>query len=376
MTKSMKEVPIQKPEPKFLLTNQDIAFGAAIDPVKRMDIFSPDDFELFIELWVTETLSNKYNKVVRCGGAGDMGRDVIAYINTGGDGPRVWDNYQCKHYNSPLTPSNIWIEIGKLCYFTYLGEYSLPSNYYFVCQKGIGNSLNKLLENPTKLKEQFISEWDKHCKDKITKKETIKLSKELLDYIDNIDFNIFNHKTPLELIKSLEGTISFASIFGGGLKKRREVPTPPPDAIQDNESVYTKKLFKAYEDSLKDTEKIVIVESKLEDYPKLKRHFERQRVYFFTAETLLDLERDTRPNNDSIVTSLKDEVYNDIIDTLESEFDNGFNRVQAVTDRARLMNLSAHPFSGIASANDTHGICHHLANENRIDWIDNDDKEK
>lgn len=170
MSNTMNEVPIQKPEPKYLLTNQDVSFGSSIDPLKRMDIFSPDDFELFIELWVTETLIEKYQKIVRCGGAGDMGRDVIAYIKSDDNTAVSWDNYQCKHYGSPLTPSNIWIEIGKLCYFTYIGRYSIPQKYYFVCQKGVGNTLNTLLEKPEELKSEFISGWDKYCKEKISKK--------------------------------------------------------------------------------------------------------------------------------------------------------------------------------------------------------------
>ena len=375
MSNIMQEVPIIKPKPKFLLTNQDVTFGSAIDPIKKMDIFSPDDFELFIELWATETLAEKYQKVVRCGGAGDMGRDVIAYIKTTDDiAVKPWDNYQCKHYGSPLTPSNIWIEIGKVCYFTYIGEYSVPENYYFVCQKGVGNTLNKLLENPQKLKEAFISEWDKYCKKKISKNKSIELTEELLKHIDNIDFNLFSYKTPLELIKSLEGSMSFASIFGGGLKRRREVPAPPPSKIDVSENTYTEKLFRAYEDSLGEQGNVKVDENKLFEYPKLKRNFERQRVFYFSAVTLLDLERDARPDNNSFAASLKDEIFDEIIDTNESEFENGFIRVQAVTDRARLINLSAHPLSGMVRPNDAHGICHHLANENKIDWVNIDDE--
>ncbi|ENJ8714543.1 hypothetical protein AB2A46_000560 [Listeria innocua] len=370
MSNTMNEVPIQKPEPKYLLTNQDVSFGSSIDPLKRMDIFSPDDFELFIELWVTETLIEKYQKIVRCGGAGDMGRDVIAYIKSDDNTAVSWDNYQCKHYGSPLTPSNIWIEIGKLCYFTYIGRYSIPQKYYFVCQKGVGNTLNTLLEKPEELKSEFISGWDKYCKEKISKKNSIELTEELLKHINSIDFSLFSHKTPLELIKSLEGSMSFASIFGGGLKKRRDVPMAPPEKIDTSENIYTEKLFRAYEDNLKKREIVEIDENKLSEYPKFKRHFDRQRVFYFSAVTLLDLERDTRPNNNTFATSLKDEVYDEIIDTIESEFENGFTRVQAVTDRARLMNFSSHPLSGIVRPNDAHGVCHHLANENRIDWVD------
>lgn len=364
----MEEIPIPKFEPVYVLTHHDLAFGQAIDPMKRMDIFSPDDFESFIELWVTESLKEQYKKVVKCGGAGDMGRDVIAYLYTKENDMKTWDNYQCKHYNSPLTPSNIWIEIGKLCYFTYLEEYTIPQNYYFVCQKGIGNKLNKLLENPQKLKSTFISEWDKSCKKEISRGKSIELTEELLKHINNIDFGIFKHKTQLELVKSIEGSLSFASIFGGGLKRRREMHSSPPQKIDENENTYTEKLFRAYEDKLGN---VLIDEAKLSNYPEFKNHFERQRVFYFTAVTLLDLERDARPNNDSWITSLKDEVFNDVIDTVEADFDNAFLRVKAVTDRARLMNHNAHPLSGMIRPDDTHGICHHLANDNRLDWLKN-----
>lgn len=370
MSNTMNEVPIQKPEPKYLLTNQDVSFGSSIDPLKRMDIFSPDDFELFIELWVTETLAEKYKKIVRCGGAGDMGRDVIAYIKSDDNTVGPWDNYQCKHYRSSLTPSNIWIEIGKLCYFTYIGKYTIPQKYYFVCQKGVGNALNALLEKPEELKSKFISGWDKYCKEKISTNKSIELTDELLKHINNIEFSCFSHKTPLELIKSLEGSMAFASIFGGGLKRRRDVSIEPPEKIDTRENIYTDKLFRAYEDNLNKHGIVKIDENKLSEYPKFKRHFDRQRVFYFSAVTLLDLERDTRPDNNSFAMALKDEIYDEIIDTIETEFEDGFKRVQAVTDRARLMNFSSHPLSGIVRPNDAHGVCHHLANENRIDWVE------
>lgn len=370
MNSIIKEVAIQSPKSKFLLTNHDVLFGQSIDPLKRMDIFSPDEFEMFIELWVTESLQGEYNKIVRCGGAGDMGRDVIAYFGGSNSAKKSWDNYQCKHYSAPLTPSNIWVEIGKLCYYTYAKEYTIPNQYFFVCQKGVGNKLNKLLENPVKLKEEFINCWNSHCKDNITKTSSVPLTNNLLAHITSIDFSIFSHKTPLELVKSFEESLSFASFFGGGLRKRREMHTPPPLAIQPTESTYTKKLFKAYEDYLQGEQ---IDEERLAAYPKLKKHFDRQRLYYYTAETLLDLERDTRPKNDDYVNSLKDEIFNNIIDTVDSDFPNGFERVKAVTDRARLISLDAHPLTSFANADDRHGVCHHLSNEGRIDWMNKDE---
>jgi transcriptional regulator with AAA-type ATPase domain len=31
----------------------------------------------------------------------------------------------------PLAPDDIWIELAKVCYFTFVGEYTLPRHYYF-----------------------------------------------------------------------------------------------------------------------------------------------------------------------------------------------------------------------------------------------------
>ncbi|EKP7339245.1 hypothetical protein P3888_001622 [Listeria monocytogenes] len=228
MSSTVKEITIQSPKSKFLLTNHDVLFGQSIDPIKRMDIFSPDEFEMFIELWATEALQSQYDKIVRCGGTGDMGRDVIAYFASSNPMQKEWDNYQCKHYASPLMPSNVWAEIGKLCYYTYKKEFTIPNHYFFICQKGIGNKLNKLLENPVKLKKEFINCWDSHCKNSIIETQSIALTDDLLAHIDSIDFSIFSHKTPLELIKSFEESLSFASVFGGGLRRRREIHTNPP----------------------------------------------------------------------------------------------------------------------------------------------------
>ncbi len=363
----MEEVPIPLYKPKFMVTHNDMMLGEVIDPIKRMNLFSADEFESFIELWVTEALKKEYQKVVRASGAGDKGRDVIAYVNED-DLQKEWDNFQCKHYKNPLSPSDIWVELGKLCYYTFNGDYTIPKNYYFVCQNGVGTTLNNYLENPKKLKSLLIEKWDKYCKNKISSKVEIKLSDELREHIDAIDFRIFKQVTPRELIDSLKGSILFATIFGGGLKRRREAPILPPVDISKSESKYTMKLFKAYEHKLGCGEN-VINEDTLNKHKMLKLHFDRQRVYYFAAMTLLDLERDTRPDNDEWISSLLDEVYEEIVDTLEKDFDNGYSRVIAVTDRARLMNHQAHPLVNMITPNDKHGICHHLANDRNVDWV-------
>lgn len=362
---NVEAIPYPEFEHSFLVTQQDVSFGEAIDPIKRMAVFSPDEFEIFIQLWVKEFIKKKYRQVEKCGGAGDKGRDVIAYSFD-----ETWDNYQCKHYGRALSPSHIWIEIGKLCFYTYKGSFSIPKNYYFVCPSGVTPTLLEYLEKPNKLKGDFLKKWDTHCKNKITKSSSIELTKELLDYINQMDFSIFKHISTLELITSVKETIGYASIFGGGLKRRREVPSPPPLEIADKELTYTKKIFEAYSDYLK---RSVKNEQDIIQQNVLKSHFDRQRKYFYIAESLLVLERDIRTQNDDTVSSVKEEVFDSVIDTVDSDFPNGFERLKTVTEKARKCDLSAHPLLNVTNENDKHGICHHLANEDRIEWVKKDE---
>jgi hypothetical protein len=101
--------------------------------------------------WVHGYLRKKYVEVQQRGSAGDKGRDIIAWIDPPNVTPRRWVNYQCKHYKDPLTPTDIWVELGNLCYYTYRGDYSKPEKLYLVTHQGIGNKLADLLEDPVKL---------------------------------------------------------------------------------------------------------------------------------------------------------------------------------------------------------------------------------
>jgi hypothetical protein len=50
--------------------------------VDRVRLFSADQWEYFVQEWV-DSLRDEYELVERCGGAGDMGRDVIATVKNG-----------------------------------------------------------------------------------------------------------------------------------------------------------------------------------------------------------------------------------------------------------------------------------------------------
>jgi hypothetical protein len=116
----LTSAPIPSPPEPSSVSSDAVAFGGLIPPIDRLKIFSDRQWEEFVLEWA-DSLKTDYARVERCGGAGDMGRDIIAIVDTGSGS---WDNYQCKHYAAPLAPTDIWTELGKLVYYTRRGDYT------------------------------------------------------------------------------------------------------------------------------------------------------------------------------------------------------------------------------------------------------------
>jgi hypothetical protein len=100
---------------------------------KLIEILEPAQWEDFTEEWA-HSLKPAYTLVTRWSGAGDMGLDILGFFSDKGfEGP--WDNYQCKRYALQLAPHHIWVELGKIIYYSFLGEYTPPNNYYSPCSR-------------------------------------------------------------------------------------------------------------------------------------------------------------------------------------------------------------------------------------------------
>ena len=209
------------------LTSAQVTHGPLIPPQQQLLIYSPDQWEGFVQEWLHYCLKKTYMQVQRFSGAGDMGIDVAGFV----DAKRlegVWDNYQCKHYDHALTPGDVWTEFGKIIWYSFKKEYVPPRRYYFVAPKGAGTSLSKLLSNSTKLREELIANWDKKVKGAITSTQEVPLDPALLVYVNAFDFSIFGAKTSLQLVEEHRSTRAHAARFGGGLPPRPAAATPPP----------------------------------------------------------------------------------------------------------------------------------------------------
>lgn len=342
-----------------------IQSGVLIPKVMRVRTFSPEEWEEFIEEWATSQDAH-YNKVRRFGGSGDFGVDVAGFCSENGLNG-VWDNYQCKRYDHPLRPSDIWVEIGKIIYYSFLGEYVPPRKHYFVCSQGIGTSLEKLLSKDSALKEKTKENWDKYCLSGITETTQLPLTGALASYFDSFDFSIFSSRSLLELIEGHSKTGFHAVRFGGGLPQRPN-PAPPPEAPTEIESRYIRRLLDAYGDHLG----VSLADPRaIDTHENLKRDYLRQRERFYHAESLRNFARDTVP--EGTFDSLKEEIYQGVVDICESNYVNGFERMKATIVQASTVAATSNPLASAVKTQDRQGICHQLANDDRLKWVPDND---
>ncbi|ETF03914.1 hypothetical protein W822_01555 [Advenella kashmirensis W13003] len=359
---------LKKIQPKLLNGESSplhVQVGVPIPKVIRIRFFSPDEWEEFTEEWAS-SLKSDYSRVRRFGGSGDLGVDIAGFFSEQGfEGE--WDNYQCKRYDHALRPGDVWVEIGKIIYYSYRGEYTAPRKHYFVCSQGIGTSLEKLLNKPAELKAKTIENWDKYCLNGITSTVTISLTGGLKSHLDAFDFSVFTSRSLVEIIEGHSKTVFHAVRFGGGLPARPN-PTTPPPIPTENESRYIRQLLDAYGDHLgtrlHDT-------TALNSHDIIKRDYLRQRERFYHAESLKNFARDTVP--EGTFDSLQDEIYHGVIDICENSHPTGFERMKATVAQASAVAGTSNPLVSSIKTQDRQGICHQLANDDRLIWMPKND---
>lgn len=354
----------QLPPPKAAgapagVSPEAVLIGQPIPAIDRIKLFGDKQWEDFILEWV-DSLRDKYALVERCGGAGDMGRDIIATVKNGNG---AWDNYQCKHYHESLKPGDIWIELGKLAYYTMLGDYSLPRKYHFVAPRGAGTKLSNLLKKHDDLRAGLISHWNDHCRTKITSTKVVELDSTLHAHIKAMDFSIFEAIPPLRIIEGHSKTRWYVARFGGGLPQRPPMARPPAQPA-NTEATYVSELFRAYADHLKQPVSCIV---DLTSSTDLQEHFGDSRLEFYSAESLRAFSRDTLPPGE--FEKLQDEVHSGIKDEIRGAHADGYRRVVAVVKTARSLQLGGHALHGRIGVLDRGGICHQLANEQKARWV-------
>lgn len=335
--------------------------GRLIPPQQQILLFSADDWEEFIEEWAHHQRT-KYVKVARLSGSKDMGIDVAGF--TDDDGLKgVWDNYQCKHYGNALTPSVGIPEIGKCLWHAFNDRFAPPRKYHFMAPKDCGMSLKKLLLNASELKQKLLDRWDDWCAHSITSTQTIAMEGDFKEYVDRFDFSVFTFKPTLDVIEEHRQTPYHAARFGGGLPER-PAAVQPPDEPSKNESRYLRQLMDAYGDHKQSS---VPDRHALDAWPELVDHYNRQRQFFYHAESLRNFARDNVPIG--TFEDLQEEVHAGVIEVEASPHPDALERVNAVTQAAVQLQLSSSGLISVTKTQDKRGICHQLANGDRLHWV-------
>ncbi len=355
---------LEQPRPQVPLTPEEILMGPPIDPKERVRLYDEDKFEEFINEWAFLCLQKQgeYVGVRRFGGSGDLGRDVVGYLEFPLKESR-FDIYQCKHYRAPIIPSDIWPELAKLCVFTHEKRFPVPRYYFVVAPQDIGPTLGSLFDEPEKLRSELQAVWESKCAKAISRNITYSLEGELLGHVQAFPFEIVRCKPIHEIISEFSNCGRYAGRFGGGLK-----PYPPdempPRSIVAAETRYVEQLLAAYSDETGENFSMVddLAGSKFET------DLQRQRERFYSAETLRRFARDNQPSA-APYEDITNQMYNGIIDCILRNFPSGYQRMlETMTTSAQIV-ISNHPLRSYLKPQNKQGICHQLANDDRIFWI-------
>jgi hypothetical protein len=346
------------PQPAEMITALAVATGTPISPLVRLTTWNEDTWEEFT-LELVSGIRGDYDKVVRCGGGGDMGRDVIAYTSTG------WVNFQCKYYADKLNIAAVALEVGKLIYYSYLKEYSLPEAYYFVSPKGSSTHLIKAINDKSgvTLKKEVLDRWDASIKSKITSTTEVELTAQLRQYIDEeVDFSIFDDIPPLRLIEMHKATPYHEIRFGLYSRKRPVPATAPIHVDWGVEQIYVQALLDAFSEYKKTTLDLTSLHS---DY-KLHAEFNSARNNYFCAASLDLFSRDWLPP--ASFQELKDECYEAISPTVNMPYAEGYTRYLHVSAVTAQISYDSHPLKFYMKIQDKKGLTHHIVNDKRIAW--------
>jgi hypothetical protein len=362
MTDDLKDIPAPA-APAGVVGPDQAVVGLKFLPQQQILLYSPAEWEAFVHEWVHFCLKKLYVQVQRFTGSGDRGIDIAGFA----DAQKLqgeWDSYQCKHYDHALQPGDALPEIGKILWHTFKKAYPVPRRYFFVAPQGVGTTLAGYLADSAALKQALIEKWNAQVADKITQKQSIALEGKFLAYVVAFNFSIFDAKTTLEIIGDhREGCPYHTARFGGGLPARPD-PGVPPEDIAPTESRYIAQLLAAYADYKK---QMVSNIQALKAWPPLNEHFGRQREAFYHAESLRVFARDTVPLG--TFESLQNDIHHGVIDVHDADHPDGYARVRKVTQAARELQITANVLITRTHPKDRDGICHQLANEDRLKWI-------
>ena len=337
--------------------------GAPVPPAHRIYFYSPEEWEVFITEWATG-VAVLYRQIKQLGGSGDRGVDVAAFKTDRGL-EDAWDCFQAKHYDGSLTMSDAFPEMLKIFHGVVDAFYCLPDRYGFVAPKGCGPTLNRLLSKPTEFRKKFLELLD--ARGPATRQYDEQTLQSIRLLAESSDFSIFRSLELNEMLDTHRKTSYYSARFGTSLPARPPVGQTPENPSA-GEATYVKKLVDVYNEqdpvSCSDVGSVAA-------HAKHGPHLQRQREAFYSAEALRLYARDSVP--DGTYELLQDDVHTGVIDTVEANHPSGLDRLRAVLTQSGQLDLSAHTLISMSNLKDRQGICHQLANSDKLKWVTTDE---
>lgn len=345
--------------PELVAGSPPILAGPPVPPAHRIYFYSSGDWEEFVKEWALG-LPESYVQVKRLGGAGDEGIDVAGFKSDQQlEGP--WDCFQGKHYAGPIGPSEAWPEVLKVLLHVEAGDYVMPDTYNFLAPKGCSLTLNRLLSKPSKLRSKFL-EAVADGKPLAKEIEPATLAR-VRDLACETDFAMFKSVELHEALRTHKETPHYVARFGA---VHLPAPSPfsePPVAFGEHEVCYVTELRKVYAEGCADD---LSDAGALGSHPTFGDHFKRQRYSFYAAESIRMDARDAVP--EGTFEKLQEDIHDGVIETAATQHDSGMKRLTAVLQHSTAIDLSSHPLVSWASPQARRGICHQLANDERLTW--------
>ncbi len=324
-------------------------------------ILSLDDRQLerFVRDWVALKKS-EYHEVHRFGGAGDLGRDVVGFVTSQRhEGP--WHNFQCKQYVKRRLPySEALIELAKTLYHADARGFSFPEQYFFIAPHGLQRRLELLLDKPTELRNDLITNWNKLCAKHIVDKKTIPLTPELKSRIAVYDFGRVSRIDINHMLAHPHVNLVLHQHFGAD-----PGPAPvgtAPTAIAPSELKYISQLIDAY--SIRSGTTFATPECALDD-PTHGRHLRMQRERFYDADFFKRYYRDNTAAE--VLPTFEKDIEHGVFEIYSKSYKDSLDRVDAVMAQAASV-LTSGPLAPHARVSVKQGVCHHFANEGKLKW--------
>lgn len=329
-------------------------------PEERLLLMDDQDWEQFIEECARQLMAEGvYQQVHRLGGAGDKGRDVCGYTQSL---PKAdtWDLYQAKHYTGTLSPNDFAPDLAKFLFSVHSGAYTQPRSY-FICALKLGVSLLDLVLNPEQMRSWILDEWKKKSGNFKSYKQPLTL--ELESFVTVFPFDIIQRKTPADLLEIHQRSDAHWRRFGI-LAKRGPNPSVP-DVLGPEEQMYVSALLKVYSEQAGNG-----VENPTGIPGSFKKHFSVQRRLFYSAEGLNRFSRDKLPG---AFDDLLGQIELGVGTVVSGPHADGMTRLQQTLTTANTLPITSNPLSARLEAGDLQGGCHHLVNQERMAWVDEND---